>query len=166
MSEYYGISTPSSDFFMHYGVKGMKWGVRKKDKERISKNTYNGKMYGRDVKLQINMDNYHGEKITKRQKEIKDSIKDTNLSSSLSKLKQYIKDNDSDNLVEFDPKDREIANPFRYIKPRYIYIPRYDHNNEKEFHVMCDYRFDPEHGLAITYGNKKCKRVIQQDYVL
>ena len=29
MSEYYGISTPSSDFFMHYGVKGMKWGVRK-----------------------------------------------------------------------------------------------------------------------------------------
>lgn len=29
MSEYYGISTPSSDFFMHYGVQGMKWGVRK-----------------------------------------------------------------------------------------------------------------------------------------
>lgn len=28
MSEYYGIS-PSSDFFAHYGVKGMKWGVRK-----------------------------------------------------------------------------------------------------------------------------------------
>lgn len=28
MSEYYGIG-PSSDFFAHYGVKGMKWGVRK-----------------------------------------------------------------------------------------------------------------------------------------
>ncbi len=28
MSEYYGIA-PSSDFFAHYGVKGMKWGVRK-----------------------------------------------------------------------------------------------------------------------------------------
>lgn len=28
MSDYFAIS-PSSDFFMHYGVKGMKWGVRK-----------------------------------------------------------------------------------------------------------------------------------------
>lgn len=29
MSEYYGVNTSSSDFFMHYGVRGMKWGVRK-----------------------------------------------------------------------------------------------------------------------------------------
>lgn len=29
MFEYYGVLTPSSDFFMHYGVKGMRWGVRK-----------------------------------------------------------------------------------------------------------------------------------------
>ena len=28
MEEYYGVS-PHADFFMHYGVKGMKWGVRK-----------------------------------------------------------------------------------------------------------------------------------------
>ena len=30
MNEYYGSNLASSDFFVHYGVKGMKWGVRKK----------------------------------------------------------------------------------------------------------------------------------------
>lgn len=38
--DYYGVS-PSSDFFAHYGVKGMKWGVRKaianKDSKALSK---------------------------------------------------------------------------------------------------------------------------------
>lgn len=36
MSEYYGVSTPSSDFLAHYGVKGMKWGVRKFAKDKYA----------------------------------------------------------------------------------------------------------------------------------
>ena len=40
MSEYYGVS-PSSDFFAHYGVKGMKWGIRRalrsSDPSKLSK---------------------------------------------------------------------------------------------------------------------------------
>lgn len=30
MSEYYGVSTPTETFLTHWGVKGMKWGVRKR----------------------------------------------------------------------------------------------------------------------------------------
>ena len=29
MNDYYGVSTPTDDFIAHYGIKGMKWGVRK-----------------------------------------------------------------------------------------------------------------------------------------
>ena len=34
MEEYYGVS-PHADFFMHYGIKGMKWGVRRLQKYRF-----------------------------------------------------------------------------------------------------------------------------------
>ena len=37
MSEYYGVSTPTEDFISHYGVKGMKWGVRKAIKDALAK---------------------------------------------------------------------------------------------------------------------------------
>lgn len=37
MNEYYGIaSTPTDDFLAHYGIKGMKWGVRKFAKDRMA----------------------------------------------------------------------------------------------------------------------------------
>lgn len=29
MSEYYGVSTPTESYLAHYGVRGMKWGIRK-----------------------------------------------------------------------------------------------------------------------------------------
>ena len=38
MSEYYGVaSTPTEDFIAHYGIKGMKWGVRRAMKARNEK---------------------------------------------------------------------------------------------------------------------------------
>ena len=40
MNEYYGTPAASSDFLIHYGIRGMKWGVQKaKNKLQIGSNT-------------------------------------------------------------------------------------------------------------------------------
>ncbi len=45
MNEYYGVpSTPTEDFLMHYGIKGMKWGVRKQI-ERVGNRRPHSKGY-------------------------------------------------------------------------------------------------------------------------
>lgn len=168
-----------SDFLMHYGIKGMHWGVRRFQEAGSSKRTPAGKkryahsdnksdsvkFNGREFKVHIDYNNYPGEKTTDIQKQIGKDVKKIDLGSSLKQVRNYIKENDSDALKEFDSSDSKIKNPFRYIKPKAIYIPK-NQTDSKQFHVLCNYRFDPEHGIAITYENGKPKRVVQQDYVL
>lgn len=75
MSEYYGVSTPSSDFLAHYGVKGMKWGVRKK--QPTSKNIV---FISGSSKTQDKQSPYYRRKLPKEmRRDIKRSIKQGDL---------------------------------------------------------------------------------------
>ena len=73
----------------------------------------------------------------------------------VSKLKKY---------CEKDSDGGEMANIFRYVMPRYLFLPKV----QKKLMVarMCDYRFDPEHGLALVFENEKLKEIGPQDVIL
>ena len=170
-----------NDFLMHYGIPGMKWGVRRFQEKGSSKRTPAGKKRyaskdhsaknqelnfgGRKFKVRISYDNYEGEKITKNQRNTKDSIKNIDFKGSFKSLRKFIHDNNERDLNEFDRSDSKIKNPFRYVKPTSVLVPK-DQKNSSTFHILCNYRFDPEHGIAITYENGKPKKVVHQDYVL
>ena len=75
-------------------------------------------------------------------------------------VKKYIKKWNADELGE----DTDICNIFRYVIPKGFLIPRKD--DKTAFAVMCNYKFDMEHGIAVLFENGKCKEVGPQDIVL
>ena len=48
--------------------------------------------------------------------------------------------------------------------PRYLFLPKVQ--KRRTVALMCDYRFDPEHGLALVFENEKLKEIGSQDLIL
>lgn len=81
-----------------------------------------------------------------------ESIPSVDYSDSLALVEQYImKYNGSEIAVD------HIDNIFKYVMPKSVLVTRND--KEQCFAVMCNYKFDMEHGLAVVFENKKFKTV-------
>lgn len=123
-------------------------------------NNKKARIWGRDFELRIVYQNFPGEDVTLAQEKSTASIDETDYCSALDMVKQYIKKWNADELRE----DTDISNIFRYVIPKSFLIPRKD--DKATFAVMCNYKFDMEHGIAVLFENGKCKEVGPQDLVL
>lgn len=116
-------------------------------------------IWGRDFELNCDYYNFPDEEVTENQKRTLDKIERINFDEAREKVIEYIKQSDSDKLVE-----AEISNLFKYIIPKKILIFREE--EKRVLAVMCDYRFDEEHGIAIMFEDEKFTFVGKQDEVL
>lgn len=123
--------------------------------------TINKVIWGRNFELKINYDCYKNETILNSQIEsvqlfIQDNVE---LESSLEYIKKFCLLNDGSNI-----KESSITNIFKYVMPKYLYVKR----DEKKhiFALMCDYKFDIEHGIGIIFEEGKFINVVKQDYIL
>ena len=81
------------------------------------------------------------------------------IEDSLEAVKQYCL---SCNATEIGTKT--IENIFKYVAPKYLYIPR---NADKHVvAIMCNYKFDPENGIAVVFENEQFKEIVRQDIIL
>ena len=116
-------------------------------------------IWNRCFNLKVIFDCLDDEKILDNQKAALDNFLNTDITDSLDKVKTYcLKHNAND--IETDT----IENIFKYVIPKSVYVPR--DAKKRVIAIMCEYRFDMEHGLAVVFENEKVKTICLQDYIL
>ncbi len=118
-------------------------------------------MWGRKFDLDITFDCYSNEKVLESQKQAIQKFSEMSdvIDKSLEKVKAYCLSNNKEDIgVE------SIENIFKYVAPKYLFVPR-DENNQIVA-IMCNYKYDPESGMAIVFENGNFKEIGKQEIIL
>lgn len=121
----------------------------------------NIEIWGRNFSLNVEYDCYAGEKITLEQIEAVERL-GGNISwfnKAKEAVVKYCKDE-----VDGDDENQKKDNIFSYIKPEAIFVKRDD--QKSRIALMCKYRYDPEHGIAIVFDRNGNITIGSQDIIL
>lgn len=117
-------------------------------------------LWGRKLQLKVSFDCLEGEEITSSQEQALDSLFDhwSGAEASLDAVKEYCEKNSNGQV-----QAKDIDNVFKYVVPRSIFVMR---EPEGCVALMCDFRFELEHGMAIVLRNGKLDKITDQDSVV
>jgi hypothetical protein len=116
-------------------------------------------IWGRNFELNIIYQNFPNEEIISNQEKTLAGISTIDFDMALPKVEAYIQKYNFDDISE-----DKITNIFKYVMPKNILIPRlYD---KRVVALMCNYKFDMEHGMAVIFENERFKEVGLQDIIL
>lgn len=118
-------------------------------------------IWDRVFDLSVVYECYAGEEVLESQREAFAMLEDNEkeVADSLEAVKKYVQKTGASQL-----KDDSIENIFKYVMPKSIFVP---HTKKHRIAaIMCNYKFDMEHGIAVVFENGKLKKVGTQDIVL
>ena len=118
-------------------------------------------IWGREFDLKVVFDCFDDEEVLPIQEQALKSFLKANaaIEDSKKQVENYILNDDYAEL-ETD----SIDNIFKFVIPTDIYIPRTPETRTAA--LLCNYRFDEEHGIAIVFENERFKEIGTQDIVL
>ena len=117
-------------------------------------------IWNREFDLRVVFDSYDEEVLPIQEQALEAFLKAENtIQESKKQLEKYIL---NDEYAEIE--GNSIDNIFKYVIPTDIYIPRTPET--RTVALLCDYRFDEEHGIAIVFENEHFKEIGEQDIVL
>ena len=117
-------------------------------------------IWGRDFDLPVEYDCYKNETVLKEQTNaLKSFIENKKLIEAAKKIVlDYCKEK-----VATDDRIIHKDNPFTFAVPHYLYVKR---EEKPRIAIMCNYRYDMEHGLAIVFSSDGKVEVGIQDIIL
>jgi hypothetical protein len=118
-------------------------------------------VWGRRLKLEVEYDCYPGEEILQSQRDAFAALASSNraFSSSEGAVRTYCQKTNPEDFIDYDS-----TNIFKYVMPTTIFVKRAE--GKHVVALMCDYRFDPEHGIAVVFENEKLSDIGMQDIIL
>ena len=123
----------------------------------MSKNAL--KIWGREFELNVVFECYPGEEVLDSQRIAFEQISTTALiDSTLDSVKAYVQNTATSQI------ETPIDNIFKYVIPKSVFIPH--SKKSSQIAIMCDYKFDSEHGIAIVFENGKYKEIGTKDIIL
>lgn len=117
-------------------------------------------IWGRDFELPVNYNCYEGESVTSEQIQLLDYFVKHPEWISNSKI---IVENYCRQQVLDDEENQKKDNIFSYIKPISVFIKNV---KKPRIAVICKYRYDEEHGLAIMFDEAGSISVGSEDIIL
>lgn len=123
-------------------------------------------LWGREFELEVVYDQYEGESILPKQEDTLNKFIELIRSEEGKKILEEAKKKIIDYIfgVDKDKLQEEITNIFKYVIPTSLYIERTE--DKHVIDIMCEYKFDIEHGIAIQFENEQFKKIVPQDFVL
>lgn len=118
-------------------------------------------IWGRDYVIPVEYDCYTAESVTKEQ--IIALNRFISHKEWLDDSKKALEDYCQEQVMKDDTVCQK-HNVFNYVVPRLIFVKR----NKKHgmIALMCDYKYDPEHGLALLFSSNGKTIIGSQDSVL
>lgn len=123
-------------------------------------NKINMNIWGREFELPVMIKQFKGKEITDTQKDAIDEFE------SCEKIVNSVKTDVEHYVLENGLREtgvNEVDNIFKYVIPKSVLVPK---TKERVVAIMCNYKFDMEHGIAIIFENENLKNIGPQDLIL
>ncbi len=118
-------------------------------------------LWGREFNFDIKYDCFRNEQVLLSQELAVQNLSrmSKELETSLRKVKEYCLSNNRKEIGS-----DVIDNIFRFVAPKYLFIPR--EGKKQIVAIMCNYKYDPESGIAVVFENGKFKDIGKQEIIL
>ena len=122
-------------------------------------NKVNVRIWGREFELGVSYQNFPGEDITENQQKILTTVPTADYDAAKAGVVGYIRKFFVDELG-----NDNLDNIFRFVMPKNILIPRTEASDM--FAIMCNFKLDMEHGIAVIFEDGEYKTAGPQDLIL